>query len=95
MYAFKETDNSQLILNLGTSMLEEPDISVMQTCAAVRACVIRCLLTLARTLSLCCVRAIARMGLEPAGQERLVVGRLLSSSLNRSSPETEIDGSQK
>lgn len=60
----------------------------MQTCADVRACMIRCLLTLARTLSLCCVRAMARLGLDCAGREWLVVGKtFLSSSLDRPSPK--------
>lgn len=59
----------------------------MQTSAAVRACVMRRLLTLARTRSLCWVRAIARVGLD---REWLVVGReRLSSSLTWSEPETK------
>lgn len=69
-----------------TLVIREQSKCIMQTCAAVRACVIRCLLTLARTRSLCWVRAIARVGLD---RERLVVGReLLSSSLICSEPIT-------
>lgn len=56
---------------------------------AVRAWVMRWRLTLARTLSLCWVRAMARVGPVVRGRERLVVGRALlrlSTSLSSSEP---------
>lgn len=54
-----------------------------QTCA-VRACVMRWRLTLARTLSLCWVRAIARVGPAARDREWLVAGRELEEWLSDS-----------
>lgn len=73
-----------LVLSNGSELDNKPRLKHQASCQTcdVRAWVIRCRLTLARTLSLCWVRAIALVGPAAWDWERLVAGRAVEGRLS-------------